>query len=318
MKLKNFWVFGLGVAVVLFTTYALVSTAEEMPSDSAEKSESLPPPTDINKIITELQYSESLIRSGRGRFHLVAADKITTDAGVFAFDGAKSYFEVHSTLSNKQQMPVLEFVFNGEIFLTISRDEKDRNRFYVVAEYGFGVANETDPRDWGYWYRRIPLSEYLTTHNARLFGTELLELPDMQSPTPCYLIEADDKLSASESVQFWIAPEIGFRCVQSQREVRGSDPKGNLNISVKKLLTRRFYYQKYQLSDDTSAWYLSKGVHTTNDISEGHLISEVVMEISDFEPNADTSAHFELKLKPDQEVFHGNLRKSLRFEELGW
>lgn len=215
-------------------------------------------------------------------------------------------------------MPTEEFVFNGEMSLRISRHEKHRNEFYVVAEYGFRVANETDPRDWGYWYRRVPLSEYLTTHNSRLIGAEFLELPDLQLPTPCYLIEADDNLSASKSVKFWIAPEIGFRCVQSQREVRGSDPKGNPKISVKKLLTRRFYYQKYQLSDDTSAWYLRKGVHKTNDISNGHLISEVVMEISDFEPNVDTSAHFEPNLKPDQDVFHGGLLKSVRFEDLDW
>lgn len=31
MKVRGFWGFGLGVAVVLFTTYALVGPAEEMP-----------------------------------------------------------------------------------------------------------------------------------------------------------------------------------------------------------------------------------------------------------------------------------------------
>lgn len=301
--------------------YMLVFTmllSHAIADDGSINSESRLPPADIDMIINGLQYSESLISSGRGNFHLVAADKISSNAGVFAFDGAKSYFNVHITFSNKQQISSLEFVSNGEMLLTISHDEKNRNKFYVMAEYGYGVANETDPRDWGYWYRRIPLSEYLTTHNSRLLGTELLEFPDMQSPTPCYVIEAEDNLSVSTFVRFWIAPEIGFRCAQSQCEIRGSVPKGNPKITVKKLLTRRFYYQKYQLSDDTDVWYLSKGVHTTNDVSDGHLISEVVMKISNFEPNVDTSALCEPKLKPDQEIFHGGLRKSVRFEELDW
>ena len=286
--------------------------------NSGNRLESLLPPTDIGVIITGVQHSESLISSGRGNFILLAADKIATTSGVFAFDGPKSYFKVGGMFSNKQKKHPVELIFNGEMLLTINQHEKKPNKFFVIAEYGYGIANEEDPRDWGYWYRRVPLSEYLTTHDGRLIGTELLKQPDVESTTPCYIVEADDKLSASGSVRFWIAPEKGFRCLQMQHEVRGMVPEGDTNITVIKLLTQRLYYQRYKLSDDTSVWYLKTGVQTVTNKAEDLPPSEVVMEISHFTPNVDTSVLFKPKLKPDQEVFHGNLRKDVRFEELGW
>jgi len=282
------------------------------------------PQIDVELIILGLKHSESLIKSGKGRFKLYGSsyfankdekktekpkDKEEKKGAVrrksypvvelsFAFSNEHSYF--------KYLVPQgIEVIFDGRIQLAISQKGKSIS---VSTGYAFPL----EVRNWGFWYKHQWLSDYLLhrkkEEKIRIIGSENLAFGNKN--LPCYVVETPDPLLQDSVLRFWITPRGGFRCVQSLRE------------TSKQRRLRRIEYQGYQLKDSKVVWFPKKGISllakrpSPKAKWEEPLKNKI--EITDFQPNVDVSHFFNLQIPPETKVWNSDLKKFMRFKEIDW
>ena len=277
------------------------------------------PPIDAELIITGLKHSESLLKSGTGRFKFYGSayfaekkknlkideGKINkgTDGGIqsktvlieellFAFSGEHSYFKFLGMGSG-------EIIFDGKIQLTIPHSKQ------ILMRYGY--FNPSDPRGWGPWYKKQKLSDYLgQQEKIRVVGGENLD------GIPCYIVETQDPKLQDAVVKFWIAPRNGFRCVQTLYET-----------GTRRQL-RKIEWQGYQLKgqENEFVWFPKHGISLSMKRSNPKepwskpFRNEAV--ITDFQPNIDVSHFFHLQIPPETKIFNVELKQSTTFKEIGW
>ena len=278
-----------------------------VPQSFAESKPPLPP-IDLEAIIAGLAHTESLLKSGRGKLKFYMASyfsrsgpdrEITvkkparghsrTISSVkeleFAFSKAHSHFNNDGS----------KFIADGNIQLVIS-PHGSISMYPRVAYPPEGL----DPRDWGLWYRRQRLSNYLRQQkSARLIGNEKVD------GIPCYVIQTPEKSTEDAIIKFWVTPEDGFRLVQIHHQTQ-----------IQKALIK-FEWQAYQLDGKQRVWFLKRAVSISTSETEVEPIQNE-MEITDFKPNTDVSDLFDLQIPPETEISSPGFSQSITFEEIGW
>ena len=278
-----------------------------VPQSFAESKPSLPP-INLNFIIAGLAHTESLLKSGKGKLKLYMASyfrqsrpdrEITvkkptkghsrTISSVeeleFAFSKAHSHF-------NKDGF---KFIADGNIQLVIS-PHGSISMYPRVAYPPEGL----DPRDWGLWYRRQRLSNYLRQQkSARLISNEKVD------SIPCYVIQTPEKSTEDAIIKFWVTPEDGFRLIQIQHQTQ----------TRKSLI--KFEWQAYQLDGKQHAWFPKRAVSISTSETEVEPVQNEI-EIIDFKPNTDVSALFDLQIPPETEILNPQLNRPVTFKEIGW
>ena len=266
------------------------------------------PLIDLEAIIAGLAHTEPLLKSGRGKLKLYTAsyfnqsrsDKEITVKQVekgrsrtfssveeleFAFSKTYSYFNNDGS----------KFIADGNIQLVIS-PHGSISMYFRVAYPPEGL----DPRDWGLWYRRQRLSDYLRQQKGvQLIGNEKID------GIPCYVIQTPEKSAGDPIVKFWITPENGFRLVQIHHQTQ----------TRKSLI--KFEWQAYQLDGKQRGWFPKRAVSISTSETEAEPVQNE-MEIIDFKPNTDVSELFDLQIPPETEISSPGFGQSITFEEIGW
>jgi outer membrane lipoprotein-sorting protein len=279
-----------------------------IPQSFAESNPSLPT-TDLEAIIAGLAHTESVLKSGKGKFKMYMASYFR-----------RSQRDQKTIVKKKEQIPrrttssvtELEFAF-GKTHTYFNRKDvakfvADGNIQLVIAPHG-GISmyprvayppEGLDPRDWGLWYRRQRLSDYLRQQkNARLIGNEQVD------GILCYVIQMSEKSTEAAIVKFWITPENGFRLVQilSQTQTRKSVIK--------------FEWRAHQLDGKQKVWFPKRAASiSTSDEEDEPVRNEI--EITDFKPNTDVSELFDLQIPPETEISNPQFNRPVTFKEIGW
>ena len=278
-----------------------------VPQSFAE-SETLLPSVDLEFIIARLAHTESLLKSGRGKFKLYMASYFsrsklykeitvkqaekgrrrtfsTVEELEFAFSKTYSYFNSDGS----------KFVADGNIQLVIS--PQGRISMYSRVVY---PPEGLDPRDWGLWYRRQRLSDYLRQQkSARIIGNEKVD------GIPCYVIQTPEKSTEDANVKFWITPESGFRLVQIHHQTQ-----------TRKALIK-FEWQAYQLDGEQRVWFPKRAVSISTSEAEAEPVQNEI-EITEFKPNIDVSGLFDQQIPPETEISNPQLNRPVTFKEIGW
>lgn len=295
------------IAFILFT---------ELASHRLALSEPTLPPIDSNLVIVGLSNSATLLNSGNGKIKIYASeyfkDKVKSGIGkdgvafqnfferLFAFNGEKSYSRVLFGSAKGT-----ELIFDGRVTVTTREIEPS----FITVEQGWSLPNLFDPRDWGLWYQRESLSDYLAKQkNVKVVGTESL------NGVPCYLVQAPNSSIENATDKFWIAAERGFRCVRIQYEA----------IAIKKVKPVRYVfdttieYQELLISNEYSAWFPKRGILIRRNKSDGKQLGKNIMDVTDFELNIDVSNLFDIQISPETLVWDLTTRMRLPFKKLGW
>ena len=278
-----------------------------VPQSFAESKPPLPL-IDLEAIITGLAYTESLLKSGRGKLKFYMASYFSQsgpDKEIIAKKPARGHSRTFSSMEES------EFAFSKTYSYFNSDGTKfiaDGNIQLVIALHGSismypRVAyppEGLDPRDWGLWYRRQRLSNYLRQQkSARLIGNEKVD------GIPCYVIQTPEKSTEDAIIKFWVTPEDGFRLIQIHHQT-----------PTQKALIK-FEWQAYQLDGQQHAWFLKRGVSISTSETEAEPVQNE-MEITDFKPNINVSGLFDLQIPPETEISSPRFGRSITFEEIGW
>ena len=279
-----------------------------VPQSFAESKPPLPP-VDLEVIIAGLAHTESLLKSGRGKLKLHMASYFSRsgpDKEIIVKKGQKgrrrtfssvkelefAFSKSHSYFKDRNGS---KFVADGNIQLVIS-PQGSISMYLRVAYPPEGL----DPRDWGLWYRRQRLSDYLRQQkSARLIGNEKVD------GIPCYVIQTPEKSAEDPMVKFWITPENGFRLVQIHHQTQ-----------IQKALIK-FEWQAYQLDGKQRVWFLKRAVSISTSETGAEPVQNEI-EITDFKPNTDVSDLFDLQIPPETEISSPGFSQSITFEEIGW
>ena len=272
---------------------------------SAFAGNSILPPIVEELIIAGVKHSESLLKSGTGRIRVYGS-------GYF---GKKKKVEVLKSGKKRYYVMELQFAFCGEHtyikyldpqFGGIIFDGRNQINISPQGDYTSVTSKYTflpsmDPRDWGIWYKRQKLSDFLMRckekGKIRIVGAEKVR------NVPCYVVETEDPSVQGGILRFWIAPKGGFRCVQILRR------------SGSEVIVRRIRWRRYKLKDGESVWFPEKGVMI---LKRGKDRYRSEMEVMDFQPNVDVTSLFDLQIPPDAKVWNVDLRRWFTFKELGW
>lgn len=298
-----------------FTLFAFIIFAV-LTSQRFSFSEPTLPPIDSNIIIAGLSNSAKLLHSGNGKIKIYASDyfkdKVKSGIGkdgvafqnfferLFAFNGEKSYSRV--LFGSAKGMAL---ICDGHVTVTTSEIEPS----FITVEQGWSLPNLFDPRDWGLWYQRQSLSDYLTKQkNVLVVGTERL------NGVPCYLVQAPNLSNENAVDKFWIAAERGFRCVRIQYEA----------ISIKEVKPARYVYdttieyEEFSISNEYSVWFPKRGILIRRNKSDGKQLGKNIMEVTDFELNIHVSTLFDIDISPDTLVWDLTANVQLPFKKIGW
>ena len=273
-------------------------------------------PIDSNFIIAGLSHSATFLRSGKGKIKICAndyfRDKVESGIGknglafenvferLFAFNAENSYSKI---LFGRAKGMVS--VCDGRVTLTTREMEPS----FITVEHGWALPNLFDPRDWGLWYQRQLLSDYLAKQKkVEVIGTESL------NGIPCYLVQVPDSAVENSVVNLWIAPKKGFRCVRIQYEAIGMEDEK----PIRNVFDTVIEYQEFPISDKNSAWVPKRGIFIRRNKSDGKQLGKNILEVSDFELNIDVSDQFNIHISPDTLVWNLALRKQISFKEIGW
>ena len=277
------------------------------------------PPIDLDFIIAGLAHTETQLKSGTGYFRHFSADN---------FDEQNSFDEITSVV-NEEKGTYMEpsllnrklrkyrsvwgmwFAFSGEHthFKGIADDRTPAHIFFdgkIILYTGevnaFRHGNPFDdihtPRNWGIWFKGEKWSDYLRQQKeVRIIGSEAVD------GIACYVLEMPYPLAGYHTLKFWIAPQSGFRLIQTMR--KGNDRELSVKIGWQQypLETGVVWFPKHAVS----LFYRDKKRPSRNEI-----------EITDFQPNVDVSSDFALQISPGTEVFDINLEKYTTFKEIGW
>lgn len=299
----------------LFTLIAFILITVLAPQRLALSEPTLPP-IDSHFIIVGLSNSATLLNSGNGKIKIYASDyfkdKVKSGIGkdgvafqnfferLFAFNGEKSFSK---SLFGSAKGTAL--ICDGRVTVTTREIEPS----FITVEQGWSLPNLFDPRDWGLWYQRQLLSDYLAKQkNVQVVGIESL------NSVPCYLVQAPN-LSIENAVdKFWIAAERGFRCIRIQYEA----------IALEKVKPVRYVfettieYQEFSISNEHSGWFPKRGILIRRNKSDGKQLGKNIMEVTDFELNIDVSNLFDIDISPDTLVWDLTAHVQLPFKKIGW
>lgn len=266
-------------------------------------------------IISELTHSASLLQSGKGKVRIYAEDyfKDKLESGVknraafervinllFAFSDQKTY-----TRSLAGRSKGFERISNGR--LTLGRSGIEQS--FITVEHGYTIPYGTDPRDWGLWYQRQWLSDYLKKQkDIQVIGHDNL------NNIPCFVVETPNPEVSDTMIKFWIAPSESFRCVKIQHETN-SIRNGK---AIRTIYDTTIEYQKYSIDADNTAWFPKRGITLRKRKSDGKHLGKFMMEVSDFELDVDVSDLFDIQIHPDALVWDLAKRKQIPFKEVGW
>ena len=277
-----------------------------VPQSFAESKPPLPL-IDLEAIIAGLADTESMLKSGRGKLKFYMASyfrQSRSDREIIAKKPARGYSRTIYSVEESEfafSKTYSYFNNNGSKFIA------DGNIQLVIAPHGSislypRVAyppEGLDPRDWGLWYRRQRLSNYLRQQkSARLIGNEKVD------GIPCYVIQTPKKSAEDLIVKFWITPENGFRLIQIHHQTQ------------KRKALIKFEWQGYQLDSKQRVWFLKRAISISTSETETEPIQNE-MEITDFKPNTDVSELFDLHISPKTEI-SSPVGQSITFEETGW
>ena len=266
------------------------------------------PPIDLEVIIAGLAHTESLLKSGRGKLKLYMAsyfNQSKSDKEIIIKQVEKGRSRTFSSVEE------LEFVFSKSHSYFIndgSRFVADGNIQLVISPHGSismysRVAyppEGLDPRDWGLWYRRQRLSDYLRQYKGiRLIDNEKVD------GIPCYVVQTPEKSAEDPIIKFWVTPENGFRLVQIRHQTQ----------TEKTLI--KFEWQSYQLDGKQQVWFPKRAVSISTSETETEPVQNEI-EITDFKPNIDVSELFNLQISPETEISSPRFSQSITFEEIGW
>jgi len=270
------------------------------------------PPIGTELIIAGLEHSEALLKSGKGHFKLYSAayfekkkeivdekkekdlktgsDRVIQRTRLveelqFAFSREHSYFKYLDG----------EVISDGKIQLIIASPDQ----ISMVSGNPFPPF-PLDPRDWGLWYNRQKLSDYLRQQKkVRVIGSEKVD------GIPCYILETPDPKVQEATVKFWVAPEGGFRLIQSLHETKTR--KNTVKIE----------WQRYQTGEGNDIWFPKHGIALLT--KEGEKTpSRNEVEITDFQPNIDVSYLFVLQISLDAKIMNTEIGKFTTFKEISW
>lgn len=282
-------------------------------------SESTLPPVDSDFIIWGLSHSATLLHSGKGKIKIYAAnyfkDKVESGIGedglafenvserLFAFNGKRSYSRILFGRSKG-----ITSVCDGRVTLT----KRENELSFISVAQGWAQPPLSDPRDWGLWYKRQLLSDYLAKQEkVQVIGTESL------NGTLCYVVQVPSSTIENSVDKFWIAPSKGFRCVRIQYEGTSTESIENETF-IRNICDTTIEYQEFAISDEISAWFPKRGIIVVRRKSDGEQVSKNIMEITDFELNIDVSNLFDIQISPDTLVWDLAIRKQIPFKEIGW
>jgi len=264
------------------------------------KPEQLLPPTDIDTILAGLAHTEASLKSGIARvrfyehslpydFHRPPTERpFDEHESLLAFGGQHTYVKFLGQGKS-------ELMCDGRVQLNISA--------YTITCDFQGYRNPrpaSDPRNWGIWYDRQTLSDYLRQRKrTRIVGSENID------GLPCYVIETTFPRNKEATVKFWVTPEQGFRLIQSLFHTDTAEYK------------RKCEWQSYETESGEHVWFVKRGVARFLVVGKEEYISSTI-EVSDFQPNVDVSHFFRPELTPETEVWNRKTQRSVPFKEIGW
>lgn len=276
-------------------------------------SEPLLPPTNTEVIIAGVAHTASLLKSGKGHFkhygHAyfeekkeiidekrevdpstgtvnAASSTRSVEAFEFAFSNKYSYFKSANG----------EVISDGKVQLIIPSPQN------ISASYGnFFPPFPLNPRDRGLWYQRQELSDYLYQHKEaiRLVGNETVD------GVRCYVLEMPDSRVSGTTLTFWIAPDGGFRLIQS------------LHARKTEKTIVKIQWQQWKTEKGDAVWFPRHSITLfTREGQKTPLRNEG--KITDFQPNIDVSHLFDLQISPETRIMNTDIGKLITFKELGW
>ncbi len=272
------------------------------------------PNIDLEFVIAGLAHTEVELKSGTGNLkyfaadnfnkklqrantkrktthseHLIIDEELIEDGTVselwFAFDEeGHSYFKYF--LDDDRIAHVL---FDGRIHLFPGKPHA----------FGYGTPEDHiyDPRNWGIAHKGLRWSDYLLQQEAvHIIGSEAVD------GIACYIVEAPYPGGYYDTMKLWIAPKGGFRLIQ----VIGESNDRKLSVKID--------WQQYQLQ--TGVVWFPKDTELLA-WEEGEVFKNEI-KVTNFQPNIDVSAYFDLQISPETEIYHMDLRKLIPFKEIGW
>ena len=273
------------------------------------------PPIDLEFVIAGLAHTETQLESGKGYFRHFPGINFS-EMNWFANEekGTHDSFLLHRKLMEYRAVIEIWFAFSGEHthFKMVAADGTTEHIFFDGRitlysedayadnsfEHGHPFGHIETPRNWGIWFKGQKWSDYLRQQKeVRITGSEAVD------GIACYVLEMPYPLGGYHTLRFWIAPQGGFRLIQTVRE--GNSHKLSVKID----------WQQYQLKTGV-VWFPKQAVSLFYEDKKRPSRNEI--EITDFQPNIDVSADLEFPISPETEVYDMGLRKMTTFKEIGW
>lgn len=276
-------------------------------------SEPLLPPTNTEVIIAGVARTASLLKSGKGHFkHYGNAYFEENKEVIDKKRKAESSAETVNAASSTRSVEAVEFAFSNEYsyFKSANGEVISDGKVQLIipspqnisALYdNFFPPFPLDPRDRGLWFQRQELSDYLHQHKEaiRLIGNETVD------GVRCYVLEMPDSRVSGATLTFWIAPDGGFRLIQS------------LHAKKTEKTIVKIEWQQWNTVEGDSVWFPRHSVALfTREGQKTPLRNEG--EITHFQPNIDVSHLFVLQISPETKIFNTEIGKLTPFKELGW
>ena len=267
------------------------------------------PPIDAQALIAGVKHAELLLHSGIAEDVEYTPGDLATEKSTFAFKG-KSRF-CHRVKNNQR------FFYDGKLQIGMSDAGIDNAIVSHLDQFDLDFGSE--PRNWGPYYRHLPLSEHFLKHGIVSIKQGILMIkPDKSQKSlrvPCYVVESVYPPNPKLKLRFWLSPKDGFHCLQSQ--LVGLRWRVG-NQSVPSVYTKRAVYRQYPVGTE-SAWFIKKGwTKVTSQADPNRVLAYSRVEVGNFQPNADVSKLFEPGIPPEHEIWDSTLRRYRPFKELGW
>ena len=206
------------------------------------------PPIDLEFVIAGLAHTETQLESGKGYFrHFPGINFSEMNWFVNENKGTHTKpFLLHRELTEYRAVIEMWFAFSREHthFKIVAADGTKQHVFFDgkitlyskntdaphAFKYGHPFDHIETPRNWGIWFKGQKWSDYLREQKeVRITGSEAVD------GIACYVLEIPYPLAGYHTLRFWVAPQGGFRLIQTVRE--GNSQKLAVKID----------WQQYQL-----------------------------------------------------------------------
>ncbi len=291
-------------------------------SDFSSEEDSLD--LDIEKILSGIQYYDSLIKSGEGdvtykHIYTVILGGTKIPKGKMPEMRDETYTYHLTFYQGKTRMDIPEHVGNMHSSkLTVVNDEKGE---WTVVYHGGKISRYTystkhsisyidrDPRKVVLkipWRSKGTVYEYLKKKKFEIKQKEKVRKIE------CYRLETPDGKR-----RIWIAPDRGFRFLKYEYHYVSKNDSPIWEVRKKgtpALVRKLVFYQKYG-----EAWFPKQGIREAVFIDEKgqeHLVERQQYEIKNFRLNHDIPEEkFIIEIPGDAEIWVADLRETLSKKE---